>query len=78
MLFNQHSLDNSALLDQYEENKALVKKHVVPNNNQDKWLFYLLQNLNKANDLPWVNELLAAIEERSDEFNAGKFRGAVF
>ena len=55
-----------------------MKKLVVPNNHQDKWLFYLLQNLNKANDLPWVNELLAAIEERSDEFNAGKFRGAVF
>lgn len=61
-----------------EENQGPIKKRVVPNNNQDKWLFYLLQNLNKANDLPWVNELLAAIEVHSEEFNAGKFRGAVF
>ena len=55
------NMDNSALLeyDQYVENKGFFKKRVVPNNNQDKWLFYLLQNLNKANDLPWVNELLA-------------------
>lgn len=61
-----------------EENQGPIKKRVVPDNNQDKWLFYLLQNLNKANDLPWVNELLAAIEAHSEEFNAGKFRGAVF
>ena len=39
-----------------------MKKRVVPNNNQDKWLFYLLTNLNKANDLPWVNDLLERIE----------------
>ena len=58
---HQSYMDNSALLehDQYVENKGFFKKRVVPNNNQDKWLFYLLQNLNKANDLPWVNELLA-------------------
>jgi len=55
-----------------------MKKRVVPNNNQDKWLVYLLNNLNKANDLAWVNELLGRIEESQDEFNAGKFRGAVF
>ena len=61
-----------------EENPGPIKKRVVPNNNQDKWLFYLLQNLNKANDLAWVNELLAEIETHSEEFNAGKFRGAVF
>ena len=39
---------------------------------------YLLANLNKANDLPWVNELLDKIEANQEEFNAGKFRGAVF
>ena len=32
-------------------------------NYQDKWLAYLLENLNKANDLIWVNELLSKIEE---------------
>lgn len=55
-----------------------MKKRVVPNNNQDKWLVYLLANLNKANDLPWVEDLLEKIEANQDEFNAGKFRGAVF
>ena len=38
--------------------RRATKKRVVPNNNQDKWLVYLLQNLNKASDLPWVEELL--------------------
>ena len=47
-------------------------------NYQDKWLVYLLENLNKANDLLWVNELLTKIEANKQEFNAGKFRGAVF
>ncbi len=55
-----------------------MKKRVVPNNNQDKWLVYLLNNLNKANDLDWVNELLETIKESQEEFNSGKFRGAVF
>ena len=55
-----------------------MKKRVVPNNNKDKWLVYLLNNLNKANDLDWVNELLEKIKESQDEFNSGKFRGAVF
>lgn len=55
-----------------------TKKRVVPNNNQDKWLVYLLQNLNKASELPWVEELLGQIEQSQDEFNAGKYRGAVF
>jgi len=39
-----------------------MKKLVVPNNHQDKWLVYLLTNLNKANDLFWVNKLLEKIE----------------
>ena len=39
-----------------------IQKRVVPNNNQDKWLVYLLNNLNHANDLPWVNDLLGRIE----------------
>ena len=46
--------------------------------NQDKWLRYLLDNLNKADDLLWVQELLNSIEEHKEEFNAGKFRGALF
>ena len=71
-------LDNSALIDHFEKHQGPIKKRVVPNNNQDKWLFYLLQNLNKANDLPWVCELLERIEANQEEFNAGKFRGAVF
>ena len=50
----------------------------MPNNYQDKWLAYLLENLNKANDLLWVSELLKKIEKNKSEFNAGKFRGAVF
>ena len=55
-----------------------TKKRVVPQRDQDKWLYYLLQNLNKANDLAWVNELLVSIEANQEEFNAGKYRGAVF
>ena len=34
--------------------------------------------LNEAGHLPWVEDLLGKIEECQDEFNAGKFRGAVF
>ena len=62
------------------QEKRPTKKRVVPNNNQDKWLVYLLHILNKANDcdLAWVEQLLNRIEESQDEFNAGKFRGAVF
>ena len=57
-------LDNSVLLENFEaEEKVPKKKRVVPMNNQDKWLGYLLENLNKANDLLWVNELLSKIEE---------------
>jgi len=41
-------------------------------------MFYLLENLRKANDLQWVSELLVKLEDNLDEFNAGKFRGAVF
>ena len=55
-----------------------MKKRVVPNKYHDKWLFYLLQNLNKATDIGWVCELLEKIEENQEEFNAGKYRGAVF
>ena len=52
------------LLENFEaEEKVPKKKRVVPMNNQDKWLGYLLENLNKANDLLWVNELLSKIEE---------------
>lgn len=81
-------LDNSEILDDTgvmedvlndrEHRQTKTKKRVVPNNNQDKWLVYLLQNLNKASDLPWVEELLGKIEQSQDEFNAGKYRGAVF
>lgn len=72
-------LDNDDLMGDYvEQTKGPMKKRVVPNNNQDKWLVYLLNNLNKANDLNWVNELLDKIKESQDEFNSGKFRGAVF
>ena len=81
MLDDSVMLDQTAFLDQYEENQnrgLATKKRVVPQNNQDKWLYYLLQNLNKANDLAWVNELLESIEANQEEFNAGKYRGAVF
>lgn len=78
MMDESQLLDNSVVLEQLEETAGPVKKRVVPNSNQDKWLFYLLQNLNKANDLPWVTELLERIELNQYEFNAGKFRGAVF
>ena len=44
-----------------------MKKRVVPNKYHDKWLFYLLQNLNKATDLGWVCELLEKIEENQEE-----------
>ena len=72
-------MDNSQLLLNFEaDQRAPKKKLVVPMNYQDKWLAYLLENLNKANDLIWVNELLSKIEENKQEFNAGKFRGAVF
>lgn len=72
-------LDDSQLLEDFvEQSKGPMKKRVVPNNNQDKWLVYLLNNLNKANDLDWVNELLETIKESQEEFNSGKFRGAVF
>lgn len=31
---------------------------VIPNNNQDMWLKYLILNLNQMDDLNWVQELL--------------------
>jgi len=49
--------------EQLVEKRGPAKKRVVPNNNQDKWLVYLLDILNKASDLPWVEELLGKIEE---------------
>ena len=56
-----------------------MKKRVVPNSNQDKWLFYLLTSLNKmVEDSDWVPILLNLIEKHQQDFNAGKFRGAVF
>jgi hypothetical protein len=56
-----------------------MKKRVVPNSNQDKWLFYLISNLNKiVDDADWVPILLGSIESKQLDFNAGKFRGAVF
>lgn len=78
MFSDTQDLDNSVNLDQRMAVAGPMKKRVVPNNNQDKWLVYLLANLNKANDLPWVEDLLEKIESNQDEFNAGKFRGAVF
>ena len=52
-------LNNSVLLENFEADaRAPKKKIAVPMNNQDKWLAYLLENLNKADDLLWVNELL--------------------
>ena len=71
-------MDDSAVAQPIIENKGPMKKRVVPNKFQDKWLVYLLNNLNKANDLEWVNVLLSKIENTQEEFNAGKFRGAVF
>ena len=49
MMDDSRVLDNSALLEEYVEKQGPMKKRVVPNSNQDKWLFYLLTNLNKAN-----------------------------
>ena len=55
-------LDNSDVPEPFIEMTGPMKKRVVPNKFQDKWLAYLLNNLNKANDLVWVNELLSKIE----------------
>ena len=30
------------------------------------------------NDIDWVTDLLPKIEKDQDEYNAGKFRGAIF
>ena len=61
ILDNSELLDDTAMMEDLAERRGTrraTKKRVVPNNNQDKWLVYLLQNLNKASDLPWVEELL--------------------
>ena len=48
-------LDNSVLLENFEADERAPKKDlVVPMSKQDKWLHYLLDNLNKADDLLWV------------------------
>lgn len=54
------------------------KRVVLPNSNQDKWLQYLLSNLNEMTDIDWVADLLPRIENDQDEYNAGKYRGAIF
>lgn len=55
--------ESSVMINEMAEKRGPAKKRVVPNNNQDKWLIYLLNILNKSNDLPWVEELLSKIEE---------------
>ena len=54
------------------------KRVVLPNSNQDKWLQYLVSNLNEMTDIDWVADLLPRIEHDQDEYNAGKYRGAIF
>ena len=47
-------LDETQAMEDYQP-KGPMKKRVVPNSNQDKWLYYLLTNLNKMNeDSDWV------------------------
>lgn len=49
-------------MEEHVAKQGPIKKRVVPNNNQDKWLAYLLEKLNSADDLPWVCEMLEKIE----------------
>ncbi len=51
---------------------------ILPNNNQDMWLKYIINNLNQIDDLEWVNYLLTTIARIETQFNTGKFRGALF
>lgn len=53
-------------------------KKVVPNINQDAWLKYFCNNLNEIDDLEWVRQIILFVEKTQEEFNAGKYRGAMF
>lgn len=53
-------------------------KKVMPNNNQDTWLKYIVMNLAEMDDIKWVQELAAVIDKNTDSYNAGKFRGDIF
>jgi hypothetical protein len=53
-------------------------KKVMPNNNQDTWLKYIVMNLAEMDDIKWVQDLAANIDKNTDSFNAGKFRGDIF
>jgi len=54
------------------------KKRIVPNSRQDQWLKYLINNLNQIDELDWVQELLQIVVKIEEQFNTGKYRGAVF
>ena len=45
---------------------------------QDQWLSYFRVNLMEVNDLVWAQILDREIQEMINEFNAGRFRGAIF
>ena len=51
-------MESQEIMETMAEKRGPTKKRVVPNNNQDKWLVYLLEILNQASELPWVEELL--------------------
>ena len=51
-------MESQEIIETMAEKRGPTKKRVVPNNNQDKWLVYLLEILNQASELPWVEELL--------------------
>lgn len=56
-------LDRSGINEEVVHPKVPKKQVVLPNSNQDKWLAYLLTNLNKMDDIDWVVELLSKIEK---------------
>lgn len=55
-----------------------TKKKVIPNNNMDTWLKYIIMNLGQMDDITWVQNLAETIEKNTNAYNAGKFRGDIF
>jgi hypothetical protein len=61
--------------------KTKKKYMIVPNLNMDQWIKFIINNLNQITveyEWDWAESLLKAINEHQDEFNSGKFRGAIF
>ena len=62
-------------------NTTRKKFSIVPNTNMDQWIKFMMNNLNELQEeysWDWSESLLKCVDDNSDKFNMGKFRGAIF